>query len=81
MVVEHYIKLTHINLEGNNMGDVSIGLLCDMINYVATVQVLNVSKNELTCVGAQHLARAIECEDNRIRSIILHWNLIKGPGS
>lgn len=81
VVIDGYIKLTHINFEGNSMGDISLGHICDMVNYVCSVTVLNVSKNNLTCAGALHLAKIIECEDNTIRSILLHWNLIKGPGS
>jgi len=81
IVIDGYIKLTHINLEGNNMGDASLGHLCEMINYICSVTMLNVSKNNLTCAGAVYLGKIIECEDNTIRSILLHWNMIKGPGS
>ena len=37
MVLDHYIKLTHINMEGNGMGDSNVGILADMIIYICTV--------------------------------------------
>lgn len=52
-----------------------------MILEVGAIQVLNLSKCNITDVGALQLAEILDTPGLNLRTLLLHWNLIKGKGS
>lgn len=74
-------RLTHLNLENNKIGDEICKELCEMVLEVLWIQVLNLSKCNITDVGALHIAEILDTPGLNLRTLLLHWNLIKGKGS
>jgi hypothetical protein len=68
-------------MEGNEMGDASFAECCRMLYEIWSILVINFSKCRLTDQGASYLAEVLESDDCKIRSVIIHWNQIKGKGS
>jgi hypothetical protein len=68
-------------MEGNEMGDLCFAEMCRMIYEVWSLLVINFSKCALTDQGACYLSEVLESDDCKIRSVIIHWNQIKGKGS
>ena len=52
-----------------------------MVLEVLWIQVLNLSKCNITDVGALHIAEILDTPGLNLRTLLLHWNLIKGKGS
>ncbi len=67
-------KLTHLNLENNEIGDEVCKELCDLILEVGAIQVLNLSKCNITDVGAYHIAEILDTPGVNLRTLLLHWN-------
>jgi Leucine Rich repeat len=82
---KHFIdvkaNLTHLNFEGNEIGDETCRVLCEMIMDMRTIQALNLSKCEITDLGATFLAEIIDTPGLQLRSLLLHWNKIRVKGS
>lgn len=75
-------ELSHLILEGNEMGDESCRLMCEMVSkLLLPMTVLNLSKCNITCLGADAIAKLLMLKTCRIKSILLHWNKIMGRGS
>ena len=66
-------RLTHLNFENNKIGDEVCKELCDMIIEVGAIQVLNLSKCNITDVGAFHLAEILDTPGLNLRTLLLHW--------
>lgn len=75
-------ELSHLILEGNEMGDEACRHMCDMVSkLLLPMTVLNMSKCNITCVGAEVIAKLLLLKTCRIKCILLHWNKIMGRGS
>lgn len=61
-------NLQMLSLENNKIGDFNL-------KYLLTIKNLNLSKNNITCLGAQILS------DFQGTSLLLHWNKIRGKGA
>ena len=73
-LIEMKTKLTHLSLDGNEVGDFVCMDICGMIETMATLQVINLSKCNITDIGSLHVSGLIENANLKIRSLILHWN-------
>lgn len=80
-IIDKRCPLTHLCLEGNNMGDASIAEICYMVERTFTMLVVNLSKCNISDLGAEYLGHMLESDDLKLRALILHWNNIKGRGS
>lgn len=73
--------LTHLNLEENEIGDLCCEDFCKVFITLPSISVINFSKCSLTCASAINISALIDNPELKIRSLILHWNNIKGKGS
>ena len=74
-------KITHVNMEGNEIGDEVVKELCEMMMYLRGIQFLNLSKCAITDVGAISLAEVVDTPGMHLRTLLLHWNQIRSKGS
>jgi Ran GTPase-activating protein (RanGAP) involved in mRNA processing and transport len=74
-------RLTHLSLDGNQVGDTVIQEVCSTICHLKTMQVVNFSKCACTDFGAFHIASLLTNSYLKIRALILHWNQIRGRGA
>ncbi|CAI2364389.1 unnamed protein product [Moneuplotes crassus] len=72
-------KIVHLNLEGNSMGDYSIGIICTTLADDSYIKYLNLSKNCITDRGAAALGYLIY-NNRSIASLFVSWNEFKGEG-
>lgn len=63
------------------MGDEACREICDGVIKGGQVRVLNLSKNNITDIGASYLAETLNNSVSVLMSLLLHWNQIKGKGS
>lgn len=49
-------RLTHLNLDGNHIGDQTCGELCTLFSHQRSLKVLNLSKCSISDAGAHHVA-------------------------
>ncbi len=63
------------------MGDESCKEICEGIKESNFVKVVNLSKNNITDVGALYIADALRMNGTQIISLILHWNQIRSKGA
>jgi Ran GTPase-activating protein (RanGAP) involved in mRNA processing and transport len=80
-MLERKIKLTHLSLDGNEIGDQVCQELCGFLSKMGAIQMLNLSKCAITDYGAQYLANLLENRSLRLRGMALHWNQIRGKGA
>lgn len=75
--------MTHLNLEGNELGDeICIKEICQgIVHTLGSIVFLNLSKCQITDVGAQGLAEVIANSSLNLKTLIVHWNQIRGRGS
>lgn len=75
------IRLTHINLDGNLVGDTVCMELCETIKCLKALEVLNLSKCNITDISTEQIASLLTDSYLKIKVLVLHWNKIKGKGS
>jgi len=63
------------------MGDESCRIICDLLHKVGSVVIVNLCKNNITCLGAEYISGVIRRRDLKVRAILLNWNKIMGKGS
>ncbi len=63
------------------MGDESCRIVCDMVARIGSVVILNLSKCNITCAGAEFIAILMRRRDLKLHAILLNWNKIMGKGS
>jgi Leucine-rich repeat (LRR) protein len=75
-------ELTHLILEGNEIGDESCRIICQLCTKLHYhLAVLNLSKCSITDVGAEYVANLLKLEGSKIKALLLHWNKIMGRGA
>lgn len=79
--VDTRAKITHLNFEGNEIGDDTVKELGEMMMYLRGIQFLNLSKCGITDVGAISLAEVIDTPGLSLRTLLIHWNQIRNKGS
>jgi Ran GTPase-activating protein (RanGAP) involved in mRNA processing and transport len=73
-------KIQHLILEGNNIGDFGIEVICNTLAGDSAIKYLNVSRNTITDKGAKSLSEMMI--DNRsLTALFMNWNEIKGEGA
>ena len=75
------MSISHLNFEGQDMGDESCRIICDLLGKVGSVLILNLCKNNITCLGAEYLSTVLRRRDLKVKAILLNWNKIMGKGS
>ncbi len=80
-LLKQKMTISHLSFEGNDMGDESCRVVCDMITRIGSVVILNLSKCNITCAGAEHVAILLRRRDLKLNAILLNWNKIMGKGS
>lgn len=70
----------HLELEGNNIGDKGIDLICNTIAGNSSIKYLNLNRNGITDKGAAYIGEMIY-NNNSITALFLSWNEIKGEGA
>lgn len=63
------------------MGDDSCHIICELMQKIGTVIIINLSKNNISCIGAEYICQVIRRRDLKLRAILLNWNKIMGKGS
>ena len=63
------------------MGDEACREICEGIINSGSVKVLNISKNNITDIGAQYIAEILNNQVSTLVSLIMHWNQVRGKGS
>ena len=81
IVVKNRMTLSHLNFEGQDMGDDSCHIICELIQKIGSVIIINLSKNNISCIGAEYISQMIRRRDLKLRAILLNWNKIMGKGS
>ena len=79
--VKKKFSLSHLILEGNECGDECCRVICDIVLKTKSIVILNLSKNSITCQGAEYLAVLLRRKDIRVQALLIHWNKILGRGS
>jgi Ran GTPase-activating protein (RanGAP) involved in mRNA processing and transport len=74
-------KISHLNFEGNEFGDEVCAELCRCFEEIRSVNVLNMSKCNITDYGAQYISELLSEPGIQIRVLLLHWNRIRGKGA
>ena len=72
-------QLERLECEDNGMGDKIVGQLIDALLLNGKMVYLNLSKNNITDVGARSVARLIQ-DAEKLRLLLLHYNKIMGFG-
>lgn len=67
--------------EGNLFGDETLKLICKMIPQLGYVLVLNISKCNITDIGAEFIAELLKAKNLQLKALLMHWNKITGRGS
>lgn len=75
------MTVSHLSFDGNDMGDESCRIICELVARIGSVVILNLSKNCITCAGAEHVATLMRRRDLKLHAILLNWNKIMGKGS
>ncbi|CAI2363827.1 unnamed protein product [Moneuplotes crassus] len=79
-VLKDYRKrITELDLEGNNLGDEALRIICDGLNGYSSVKCLNLSSNNITDSGCIYIKEMLEYNTS-IHTLFLSWNEIKGEG-
>ena len=81
ILVKKKFPVTQLILEGNEFGDEGCRVVCNLVLKLKTITILNLSKNSITCAGAEHLALLLRRKDIGLKALIIHWNKILGRGS
>ncbi len=63
------------------MGDEACKEICESVQTIKNVKVLNLSKNNITDVGALYISDLIYNQQSIIVSLLIHWNQIRGKGA
>lgn len=74
-------KITHLSFEGNEIGDEITSDICKCLIELKNVHVLNLSKCGITDYGAQVISEMLSESGMVIRTLLLHWNRIRGKGA
>ena len=75
-------ELSHLILEGNEIGDESCRIICQLCTKLYHhLAVLNLSKCSITDVGAEYVANLLKLQGSKIKALLLHWNKIMGRGA
>jgi Ran GTPase-activating protein (RanGAP) involved in mRNA processing and transport len=61
------------------MGDMNIKTLCECLKH-SNVTYLNFSKNDITNLGAEYIAKLLPYLSEQLNVLFLHWNKISGKG-
>ena len=72
-------KIHHLDLEGNNIGDRGVDIICNTLAGDSSVKYLNLSKNNITDKSAVYVGEMIYTNIS-ITALFLSWNEIKGEG-
>ncbi|CAD8105716.1 unnamed protein product [Paramecium sonneborni] len=72
-------KIQILNLEDNQLGDALILDLCKAMSKNPSVEMLNISKNNITNASYQAIKQMIEQNDTLLE-LYMRWNSIKGSG-
>jgi Leucine Rich repeat len=59
-MLDYRVKLTHLSLDGNEIGDEICKELCIFITKMGSLSVLNISKCAITCLGAKEIAKVLD---------------------
>ena len=81
IVLKKRMTLSHLNFEGQDMGDDSCHIICELLQKIVSVIIINLSKNNISCIGAEYISQVIRRRDMKLRAILLNWNKIMGKGS
>jgi hypothetical protein len=73
-------KINHLDLEGNNIGDDGVDIICNTLAGDGSIKYLNVCRNAITDKGAKSLSEMI-FYNRSITALFLSWNEIKGEGA
>jgi len=74
-------KITHLSFEGNEIGDEITSDICKCLTELKNVHVLNLSKCGVTDYGAQAISEMLQESGMSLRTLLLHWNRIRGKGA
>jgi hypothetical protein len=75
------MTISHLNFEGQEIGDESCRIICDLVSKIGSVVIINLCKNNITCIGAEYISSLVRRRDLKVRAILLNWNKIMGKGS
>ncbi len=80
-LLEMRLRITHLSLDSNIIGDQVCQEICTMICSLKSLQVVNLSKCAITCMGALSVASLLTNRYLKIKTLLLHWNMIRGKGA
>jgi Ran GTPase-activating protein (RanGAP) involved in mRNA processing and transport len=75
------VQLTSLNIEGNEIGDQACQEVCSIFHKDSSLQTLNMSKCLITDGGVIYLAELLKNSSLSLKTLIIHWNQIKGKGA
>lgn len=75
-----YKRIDTLQLEGCNLKDEGAKLIADATEYNLSIKFLNLSRNEISAVGAVPLAKMIS-NDATLSVLFLYWNPLKAEGA
>jgi hypothetical protein len=81
LLVKRKFPVTQLILEGNEFGDEGCRVICNIVLKMKSITILNLSKNSITCAGADYLAVLLRRKDIGLKALLIHWNKILGRGS
>ncbi|CAI2369640.1 unnamed protein product [Moneuplotes crassus] len=73
-------KIVHLDLEGNNMGDYAVEIVCRALSIDSYIKYLNLSKNNISDRGAAALGDLIY-NNCSITALFISWNEFRGEGA
>ncbi len=62
------------------MGNRNVIIVLTALQEAKCIQVLNLSKNKLTCIAAKTIGSLITACSNKLRVLLIHYNRIMGKG-
>ena len=81
LLVKRKFPVNQLIMEGNEFGDEGCRVICNIVLKMKTITILNLSKNSITCAGADYLAVLLRRKDIHLKALLIHWNKILGRGS
>ena len=71
--------LQQLMLEGNQTGDKPVCLIANALQYNNNLKFLNISKNNITDIGATAVAKMLVM-NNKLNVLFMHWNKVRETG-
>jgi Leucine-rich repeat (LRR) protein len=74
LILDKKCDLTHLDIEGNQMGDKNLFVVASALQEAKQITSLNVSKNKLTDKAAKQLGNLLTACVNKLNVLLVHFN-------